>query len=159
MKRITFVLFALLLSNMSIMSQTKNVKNDKNRTDSCVVALISEIDSLIQINNEYLYRIERENIKERYKLYPTENIYTFLQLDTMTGEIKQVQWSLDYENEFSIVINDKDLSYGYSYGPGNYELYPTKNMYQFILLDKALGFKWHVQWGMDEDKRWIRRIF
>lgn len=31
----------------------------------------------------------------RYKLYSTENLYTFLQLDTRTGKIKQVQWSLE----------------------------------------------------------------
>lgn len=34
---------------------------------------------------------------DRYKLYPTENIYNFLQLDTSTGKIDVVQWSLDDE--------------------------------------------------------------
>ena len=31
---------------------------------------------------------------ERYKIYPTENIYTFLKLDTATGKIWQLQISL-----------------------------------------------------------------
>ena len=31
----------------------------------------------------------------RFKLYPTQNIYTFLLLDTINGRTWQVQWSLD----------------------------------------------------------------
>lgn len=98
-------------------------------------------------------------MKNRYKLYQTENIYTFLQLDTKTGQIKQVQWSLDSGKEGSVTINDDDLSFGYGYGSGSFELYPTKNMYQFILLDKTDGRKWHVQWGMEYGNRWIRRMY
>lgn len=31
---------------------------------------------------------------DRFKLYSTDNIYTFLKLDTATGKIDQLQWSL-----------------------------------------------------------------
>ena len=58
-----------------------------------------------------------------------------------------------------VTINSDDLTYGYGYGSGSFELYPTKNMYQFILIDKTSGKKWHVQWGMESSKRWIRRIY
>ena len=85
---------------------------------------------------------------DRYKLYPTENIYNFLQLDTSTGKIDVVQWSLDDGKEGSVTLNDEDLSL--DTGCGTFELYPTKNMYQFILLDKVTGRKWHVQWGFEE---------
>ena len=94
---------------------------------------------------------------DRYKLYPTENIYNFLQLDTSTGKIDVVQWSLDDENEGSVTLNDVDLSF--DTGCGTFELYPTKNMYQFLLLDKVTGRKWHVQWGFEACKRWIKRIW
>lgn len=96
----------------------------------------------------------------RYKLYSTENIYTFLQLDTRTGKIKQVQWSLDEKKEWSIALNDIDLTYGIAIGKDidRFELYPTKNMYQFILLDKATGDKWHIQWGFEDAKRWVKPI-
>ena len=47
---------------------------------------------------------------------------------------------------------------GYGHGSGTFELYPTKNMYQFILLDKTDGRMWHVQWGTESSKQWIRRI-
>ena len=96
----------------------------------------------------------------RYKLYSTENIYTFLQLDTRTGKIKLVQWSLKKNEECAITLNDVDLTYGSAIGDNivRFELYPTQNIYQFILLDKATGDKWHVQWGTESTKRWIRPI-
>ena len=137
------------------MAQTKSV-NSSNPSDS----ILARIDTLIQLNNYWLEHIELDiSLKNRYKLYPTENIYTFLQLDTKTGMIEQVQWSLDEENEGSIVINDIDLTSGMGYGSGSFELYPTQNMYQFILLDKTDGRKWHVQWGIGSGERWIRRIY
>lgn len=92
----------------------------------------------------------------RYRMYQTENIYNLLKLDTATGKIDQVQWSLEESNEGSFTINDEALTTNPK--PGLFELYPTKNMYQFILLNKDTGAMWHVQWGLDELKRWIKRI-
>ena len=127
---------------------SKRVSND---------SLLVKLDSLVRINNAWLEQIELDlSLKQRYKLYQTENVYTLLQLDTKTGMIEQVQWSLDSNNEGTMTINDTDLSYGF--GSGSFELYPTKNMYQFILIDKTTGRKWHVQWGLKPKERWIRRI-
>ena len=98
------------------------------------------------------------SLKGRFKLYKTENIYNFLELDTKTGKIQQVQWSLHEKKEGSVVINNVDLSLGIGYGSGSFELYPTSNIYQFILIDKTDGRKWHVQWGLENAKRWIRNI-
>lgn len=134
----------------------KNNMNYEARIDS----LLLEIDTLLMINNQLLDKLDIDlSLKNRFKLYNTENLYTLLQLDTKTGKIDQVQWSLESDNEGSIAINSDDLSFGYGYGSGSFELYPTSNMYQFILLDKTDGRKWHVQWGIGESKRWIRRIY
>lgn len=134
---------------------TKSVRSIQ-RSDS----ILSRVDSLIQVTNMWLEQIELDNsLKNRYKMYQTDNIYTLLQLDTKTGMIEQVQWSLESNNEGSFTINGKDLTSGYGYGSNSFELYPTKNMYQFILLDKTTGRKWHVQWGMKATERWIRRIY
>ena len=123
-----------------------------------LISIIS-VNALLLINNRHLENLEiNTSLKERYKLYQTENIYTFLQLDTKTGMIKQVQWSLNPDNEFSVTINSDDLTYGSDYGSKTFELYPTQNIYQFILIDKTSGNKWHVQWGMESDERWIRKI-
>ena len=59
--------------------------------------------------------------------------------------------------EGSATLNNEDLSLGT--GCGTFELYPTKNIYQFLLLDKVTGRRWHVQWGFESSKRWIKRIY
>ncbi len=42
---------------------------------------IKRIDSIVQMTNAWLERVElNQSLKQRYKLYPTENIYTFIQL-------------------------------------------------------------------------------
>lgn len=51
-----------------------------------------------------------------FKLYKTENIYIFLQLNTSNGKIKQVQWNLDRNKEFTKVLNDVDLTFGINIG-------------------------------------------
>ena len=94
----------------------------------------------------------------QYKIYQTENLYILIKLDTATGRIKLVQWSLDSDKEFEAYVNTEDLSRGFLSEKGRFELYPTKNMYQFILLDTLLGSTWHVQWGTKESQIWIRRI-
>lgn len=94
---------------------------------------------------------------QRFELYPTQNTFNFLKLDKKTGKIYQVQWSLEGEKEFSITLNGIDLSQ-FSTDGNCFKLYPTKNMWQFILLDGASGRAWHVQWGFEEKNRWIKRI-
>lgn len=152
MKRIIILSICLLCVTMGF-AQTSTLKT---KSDSTLV----RIDSLVRTTNAWLEQIELDNsLKQRYKLYQTENIYTFLQLDTKTGMIEQVQWSLDSENEGTVTINSENLTYGIGHGSNSFELYPTKNMYQFILLDKTSGRKWHVQWGIKREERWIRRIY
>lgn len=101
------------------------------------------------------------SLKNRFKMYKTENLYNLLKLDTKTGKVWQVQWYLDdASREGTWVINDADLSLGEGYGSNSFELYPTNNMYQFILIDKTNGRMWHLQWGTGGNKdRWIKRIF
>lgn len=156
------VFFLLLISTININAQTAKTNSNARsvKYEQKVDSLLSQIDTLLMINNQLLEHLEiNSSLKGRYKLYQTENIYTLLQLDTKTGMIEQVQWSLDSDNEGSVSINSDDLTYGLGYGSGSFELYPTKNMYQFILINKTTGQKWHVQWGMETSKRWIRRIY
>ena len=160
MKKFLFFLLILPIP-FSGMAQTvgKKQESTSDRQGKNISALLSKIDTLLTINNMLLEQIEIDSsLKGRFKLYKTENNYNFLELDTKTGKIKQVQWSLDEKNEGAVVINNVDLSWGTGYGSGSFELYPTSNMYQFILIDKTNGRKWHVQWGIGNAKRWIRYI-
>ncbi|GAB6949996.1 hypothetical protein JCM15640A_15810 [Hoylesella timonensis 4401737 = DSM 22865 = JCM 15640] len=143
------------------MAQTVGKKQESTSSSQGknIYALLSKIDTLLTINNMLLEQIEIDSsLKGRFKLYKTENNFNFLELDTKTGKIKQVQWSLDEKNEGSSVINNVDLSWGTGYGSGSFELYPTSNIFQFILIDKTNGRKWHVQWGLENANRWIRYI-
>lgn len=148
--------FVIGQTDKAVKATTQKSSPHEIRVDS----LLSKIDTLMVINNQLLNHIDIDlSLKNRYKLYETENIYTLLRLDTKTGMIDQVQWSLDSDKEGTITINGEDLTYGFGVGSGSFELYPTKNMYQFILMDKTNGRMWHVQWGFEFKKRWIQRIY
>lgn len=152
MKKI--VLFILLMLPVAVFSQSK--MNQSNFADS----VLQRIDSMLVMGYALVDHIETDlSLKNRYKLYPTQNIYNFLELDTKTGIIKQVQWNLDSGKEGSLYINSEDLNIGTGEGSGTFELYSTQNIYQFILLNKVTGRIWHVQWGFEDAKRWIRRIW
>lgn len=90
-----------------------------------------------------------------YRLFNTRNIYTLLKLDTRAGRVWQLQWGTEKERTFIEPINLKALVSGGK--PGRFTLYPTKNIYTFILLDQETGDAWHVQWG-ETANRFIARI-
>lgn len=96
--------------------------------------------------------------EENYKLYPTENMWTFLKLDTRTGKVWQVQYSVNSDSYGEVVVSDGDLTFGSNDKAGRFELYPTQNMYNFILLDKKEGTVVQMQWSMNADNRGLVRI-
>jgi hypothetical protein len=95
-----------------------------------------------------------------YKLFPTQNTWASLKLDTRNGRIWQVHFSIStmgFEgtlsiNSYSLVLPEEEIN-------GRFNLYPTENMYNFILLDQINGNTYKVQWHNDKDKRFISRIF
>ena len=42
---------------------------------------------------------------------------------------------------------------------GQFKLYPTKNMFNFIMVNVIDGTTWQVRWSVDEDKRIINLIW
>lgn len=91
-----------------------------------------------------------------YELYPTQNFYTFLKLNTKTGAISQVQYSInDDEERFEVVVNGKVVFDEYMSQVGRFKLYPTHNMYNFLLLDQNTGIVRQVQWSTKPENRGI----
>lgn len=94
---------------------------------------------------------------DTFELYETQNMWTFIKLNTATGEIWQVQYAINDDNSrFETVLNDRPLvvtSNPNEKIPGRFSLYPTKNMYNYILLDQTDGRTWQVQWSFDPENR------
>ena len=107
-----------------------------------------------QSENKQTASIKQE-IKEnvRYKMFPTENIWTFLKLDTRSGKIWQVQYSIADNYRGEVELNNNALVSSEVAENGRFTLYPTKNMYNFILLDQIDGKMWQVQWSVEEENR------
>ena len=102
--------------------------------------------------------VTQETSPNRYKLYSTKNMWNFLKLDTRTGRIWQVQYSMDAKkgDRVTVDLNTEDLTYvNDDKIDGRFELYPTENMYTFILLDKLRGFTWQAHWSIDPKERGI----
>ena len=99
---------------------------------------------------------EKESLSEKYTLYKTENYYTFIKLDTQTGQLWQVHWGTKEGNDATYVLSDEILAD--TTKKGRFRLIPTFNMYTFILLDEIDGRTWHVQWSFKEKERFIEPI-
>ena len=94
------------------------------------------------------------NSPEKFKLYETANMWTFLKLDTSTGQIWQVQYSIKGEEyRFETPLSIEILNH--SNKNGRYELIKTQNMYNFILLDTFDGQTYQVQWSTEPENRCI----
>lgn len=118
--------------------------------------LSSKDSTLFYYLDAYLAQLR----EPEYKLYPTENNWIFLRLNTRTGQIWMVQYSID---DSPRMIADLDISIKTSTLDnqicGRYILQPTKNMYNFIMLDQINGRCWQVQWSIDPENRGVLRIY
>lgn len=81
-------------------------------------------------------------------------MWTFIKLDTRNGKMWQVQFSVKGDDyRFEIPLNTTALATDST--NGRYELYPTQNMFNFVLLDKVEGATWQVQWSTEPENQAI----
>ncbi len=86
----------------------------------------------------------------RFNLNETQNMWTFIMLDSYTGKTWQVQFSVKGEDYmFYMPINIFSLSYPSSSDnwKNRFQLFPTQNMWNFILVDTYTGRLWQVQYS------------
>lgn len=93
-----------------------------------------------------------------YRLFATRNMYTFIKLNTRNGQMWQVQWGLENKFRFESTLSDVSRVSEVEEKNGRFFLYPTSNIYNFILLDQLDGRSWQVQWGK-EGERAVMRIY
>lgn len=149
MKKI--IIAIMLFSGLLVQAQTKNT----------IDSLIHEVHKLRQelhksdsINRLFLDGIYNNIDKPRFKMYQTENIYNLLKLDTRTGQVWTVQYSVGDVDAVIDAINYGITSEYLGYD-GKYELYPTKNKYNFIMIDTGTGSTYQVQWNTDRKYQFV----
>lgn len=94
-----------------------------------------------------------------YKLYKTQNMWVFIKLNTQTGRMKLVQYSINDDvdrGEFD--LNMINLAIGKEKINGRFALTPTDNMWNFLLLDQIDGDVWQVQWSLEPRNRGVIKI-
>ena len=102
---------------------------------------------------------EIQNPNAAYEIYRTDNLYNVLKLNTRNGIITQVQIGVNKDStQMETYINDEPLVSIEEQQNGRFALYPTGNMYNFVLLDRISGQTWQVQWHTKPDYRYITRI-
>ena len=156
MKRL---LTSLLIIFISFVAAAQNdttkvtIQNDTLSSSAKDSLVLREIYNLISQANK--------SALPRYKIYSTDNIYNLIKLDTATGQVWQVQYRTDSIESTVIAIDDDSLLWSWEDEiPGRYELYPTKNIYNFILLDTVKGYTYQVQWNINgSDYRFRERIY
>jgi hypothetical protein len=94
-----------------------------------------------------------------YRLFPTQNIWIFIKLNTRNGQIWQVQYSTKSEEQIEVPLSLGTRVSKEEEKNGRFFLYPTQNMYNFILLDQLDGRVWQVQWSIDSKNRLVIPIY
>lgn len=105
------------------------------------------------------YANQSNNPDAVYELFPTQNMWNFLKLNTRDGRIAIVQFDVSSNNRMETDLNISPLVEEQNAQNGRFTLYPTSNMYNFILLDQIDGRVWQVQWSFEKDQRMILPIY
>jgi hypothetical protein len=93
-----------------------------------------------------------------YRLFSTRNMYTFIKLNTRNGKMWQVQWGTESQYQFETTLSNISRVTIEDERNGRFFLYPTTNIYNFILIDQIDGRVWQVQWSTKANERMVDRI-
>lgn len=97
-------------------------------------------------------------ILPRYKMYKTENSFILLKLDTRTGKAWMTQFRSSSTSNVETSINYLSLEYEWNSWNGRFDMYPTNNMYKFIIVDTYTGKTYLLQWNTEYDRRFVEPI-
>lgn len=123
-----------------------------------MVLAIAALTVTAQTNSNTKNTMPSPDVNVNFRLFQTNNRWTFLKLDTRNGVIEHVQYSTDGK-AMQYPLNSQPLAEGEDAKPGRFFLYPTENTFNFVLLDQIDGRVWQVQWNIDEENRGVWRIW
>ena len=89
-----------------------------------------------------------------YRLFPTQNRWTFIKLNTRNGQMWQVQYSIE-DDQLEVPLSLTTRVSRENEKNGRFFRYPTQNIYNFILLDQLDGRVWQVQWSIEAKTRMV----
>ena len=136
-----FIVCFYMFSSAFAMAQWDNSKDVSNDSTIIKNVKIEKVDNIV------------------YQLFPTDNIWTFIKLNTRNGQMWQVQYSLEAGDRFETLLNAyPQIEEDYEEN-GRFTLQPTTNTYNFILLDQIDGRVWQVQWSQKPEERFLLRIY
>lgn len=118
-----------------------------------LLALCLSSSAWAQVNDTSLRvpLIQSSDPNAGYRLFPTLNFYTFLELNTSTGAISVMQWALEDDKRFKKGFNEPpNVPHPEKARKGRFTLYPTTNIFNFLLLDQDTGTAWQFQWSGNE---------
>ncbi|WP_179377357.1 hypothetical protein [Winogradskyella wichelsiae] len=95
---------------------------------------------------------KQKEVDNRFNLYQTENPYTFLLLDQISGKIWQTQWDIKPNKSKITPLNNSSLIEGQKEMDNRFTLYSTENTWNFLLLDNINGKIWQVSWDRKSEK-------
>lgn len=138
------------------MYRTQNYHNQlKLNTATGAVTQVQDDGQSWSVVEAIEYGATRAN---RFALYETQNMWTFIEVDTYTGRLWQVQFSVkgsDYM--YALPINTKNLVI--SKNRSVFTVQPMVSMYQFYLINEETGEMWKFQWSQKgPDYRWIEKM-
>lgn len=94
----------------------------------------------------------------RFKIYKTENNHIVLKLDTRTGKAWMTQFRSGDTESAEVPISYSGLEFEGNSWNGRFDMYPTNNMFKFIIVDTYTGKTYLLQWHFEENKRFIEEI-
>lgn len=156
MKRLLTILFVCLCCSVF------GAKAQTNLPDGTLLkdVLRSVVDA--PSSEEYLDAIYNQlaSTTPRYKVYKTSHEYISLKLDTATGRVWMVRIGMGDKSSRKVLSVDdtSPLRPEDSAFNGRFELYPTNNSYNFILIDTCDGTTYQVQWHTESNKRFRKLI-
>ncbi len=123
------------------------------KTVMFIIILIAHTSFAQNISQAPIQNISTDD-NVAFRLFSTRNTYTFIKLDTGNGQMWQVQWdtkSNQFETPLSLayLVSEEDEK------NGRFFLYPTTNIYNFMLIDQIDGRVWQVQWSHNAKERMV----
>ena len=156
------VSFALMVITLASYAQVYKMYSTRNYHNQLRLnTMTGEVQQIQDDGQSWIICSAREisgDKESRFCLYETQNMWTFILLDSYNRRLWQVQYSTqDLDNLFCIPINKDEL------GSDNekciFSIQPLTSMYQYYLINDRTGDMWKFQWSTKgDDYRWIEKF-